>query len=118
MPAIFGNAHAFIILYGLAALKPLSNLCLIGLVVVWNDACNGLTNHLRSLVAKKAFCTWVPARDRAIEILADDCIFGEFDDGGEFGAILLGLILCLVETHALLPPDQTNAGPHAEQQGP
>ncbi len=48
-------------------------------------------DHIACAIAVKFFRAPVPGDDFTVERHAQDCVIGEFDDGGELGSIRLGL---------------------------
>ena len=48
-------------------------------------------DHIACAIAVKFFRAAVPGDDFTVERHAQDCVIGEFDDGGELGSIRLGL---------------------------
>ena len=57
-----------------------------------NEQRHGLAHRLPGRVAEEPFRADIPTRDDAVEVLADDRVIRRFDDGGQPGLCLLGLL--------------------------
>ena len=68
----------------LAATNSLKDHHLVAFPVRRNKKVNGFPNDLLAAVAEDFLRGPVPGQHKAIEILADDCVLGGFNDCGEF----------------------------------
>src|SRR5947208_9617160 len=65
-----------------------------------DHGCNGFADHLMRCVSKYGFGSGIPAGDDAIQILADDGVFGRFDDCGQESAGLFCFLYPLFDFYS------------------
>src|SRR6185295_48198 len=89
--SILAAAHSLIVLDLLTKSYALKNCAFLILEAQWEQTGDRLADDLFGCVPEKAFGSWVPAGNYAIEVLTDDGVIRGLDDGGEQLPYLLRL---------------------------
>jgi len=78
--AVLCDSNCFEMVYPFAFAKACKNLRLLFQSVRRNDDCDGLANRFFRLLSEKPLRTRIPGLDDAVQVLADDCIVGRFNN--------------------------------------
>jgi hypothetical protein len=92
-PAVFADAHGFVMLHPFAAPEPLHDVREVVLMVGRDQDGHRPADDLLGGVAVQRLGSAIPARNRALQILADDGILARLDDGRQPQARFLGPLL-------------------------
>src|SRR5579883_393423 len=87
---VFSATNGFKMLDPVAAADARKNAGLFALAIGGNEHSHRFSYRLLPAVAEQPFGTIVPGPDDAVEVFADDCVLGGFDDRGQLLCVALG----------------------------